>query len=191
MPWEDPSIRPISESADPRELKEMLETTVHQHYVRLRGLRASASTVRQCMATAIPLEKVEDGRDVIERLRDILAKHSVRLIDLFSQWDSNEDGLVSKEEFRKAMPLLGMSVQQDTVDALFASWDRDGDGHISLLEMHHILKHGGKVARNSALAVHGVQCLLAWQRQVENACNFPGMPHSPLPLVLLQGHRSP
>ena len=36
--------------------------------------------------------------------------YQVRVIDLFREWDEDGDGTVSKKEFRKAMPLLGLEV---------------------------------------------------------------------------------
>ena len=39
-------------------------------------------------------------------LRDSLARSTVRVIDLFREWDEDGDGSVSKKEFRKAMPML-------------------------------------------------------------------------------------
>ena len=44
------------------------------------------------------------------QLRNMLSKNAVRVIDLFREWDEDGDGTVSKKEFRKAMPLLGLEV---------------------------------------------------------------------------------
>ena len=43
----------------------------------------------------------------------------VRVIDLFREWDDDGSGTVSKAEFRKAMPMLGLSVPSSEMDSLF------------------------------------------------------------------------
>ena len=40
--------------------------------------------------------------------RQALAKNAGRVIDLFREWDENGDGMVTRKEFHKAMPLLGL-----------------------------------------------------------------------------------
>jgi len=47
---------------------------------------------------------------VQEQLRRVLTTNAVRVIDLFREWDEDGDGIVSKKEFRRAMPLLGLQV---------------------------------------------------------------------------------
>ena len=54
------------------------------------------------------------------------------MIDLFKEWDEDSDGTVSKAEFRKAMPILGLAVPRREVDELFDSWDLDGSGALDL-----------------------------------------------------------
>ena len=75
-----------------------------------------------------------------EQIRDALSKNAVRVIDLFREWDEDEDGTVSKKEFRKAMPMLGLHVPAQEVDTLFDSWDPDGSGMLELKELTRVLK---------------------------------------------------
>ena len=77
---------------------------------------------------------------VAEQLRDALSKNAVRVIDLFREWDEDADGIVSRKEFRKAMPLLGLEVPRAEIDALFDSWDNDGSGKITLAELNKKLR---------------------------------------------------
>ena len=51
-------------------------------------------------------------------------------------WDG--DGTVSKKEFRKAMPMLGLQVSKRDIDALFDSWDPDGSGQLELGELNKV-----------------------------------------------------
>ena len=56
---------------------------------------------------------------------------------------------MSKKEFRKAMPLLGLDLPKKAVDALFSAWDPDGSGELSLRELNKQLRQLEKVARIS------------------------------------------
>jgi hypothetical protein len=62
----------------------------------------------------------KDSRPVQERIKETLTNNAVRIVDLFKEWDLDNSGTVSKKEFRKAMPLLGLSdVDPKEVDPLF------------------------------------------------------------------------
>ena len=83
---------------------------------------------------------LDESKPVAEQLRETLAQHAVRVIDLFREWDKDGDGTVSKREFRKAMPLLGLDVPRAEVDALFDSWDPDRSGSVELAELSRMLR---------------------------------------------------
>ena len=70
----------------------------------------------------------------------MLTTNAARVIDLFREWDEDASGTVSKKEFRKAMPMLGLDVPAEDVDALFDSWDPDGSGMLELKELTRVLK---------------------------------------------------
>ena len=42
---------------------------------------------------------------------------------MFREWDTDGDGEVSRKEFHKAMPLLGLDVAKEEIDKLFNEWD--------------------------------------------------------------------
>ena len=87
------------------------------------------------------VDLLEDSdQPVQEQLRDILIENAVRVIDLFKEWDEDGDGTVSKKEFRRAMPMLGLELPRQDVDALYDSWDPDGSGSITLKELERVLK---------------------------------------------------
>ena len=77
----------------------------------------------------------DSDKSVAEQLRDALSKSSARVVDLFKEWDTDGNGKVSREEFHKAMGLLGFSVPAEDIDALFDSWDPDGSGLLSMGEL--------------------------------------------------------
>ena len=74
-----------------------------------------------------------------EQLAAALRKGSARVLDLFRQWDTDGDGEVSKAEFLKAMPALGLAVEKADIEKLFDSWDADGGGSLSFAELKKIL----------------------------------------------------
>ena len=77
----------------------------------------------------------------IQRLRDKLAAQSARVLDLFRKWDIDGDGRVTKDEFARALPDLGMSnCTTADIDALFDAFDEDGEGEISFRELHRMLR---------------------------------------------------
>ena len=81
-----------------------------------------------------------DAPPIIDQLRDALQKNLSRVIDLFRDWDENGDGQISKVEFRRAMPLLGLKVDKADADALFDSFDRDLSGTVEYGELQKQLK---------------------------------------------------
>ena len=86
----------------------------------------------------------EDG-DVREQLKEALRRSATRVIDLFREWDEDGDGTVSKKEFRRAMPLIGLDLPRKEIDGVFDTWDPDGSGEIGLNELNTILRRGADV----------------------------------------------
>ena len=69
-----------------------------------------------------------------------ISKSSLRIIDLFREWDQDGDGIVTKQEFRNAMPNIGLDVPPETIDALFDSLDPDLSGQLDYKEMSKALR---------------------------------------------------
>ena len=61
------------------------------------------------------------------------------MLDLFQHWDDNGDGEITRAEFHKAMPALGLDVPKKDIDELFNEWDSGGDGSLSFRELKKIL----------------------------------------------------
>ena len=104
------------------------------------GLRKAARAEGQVMDLDI-----DENSDVPvrEQIRQALNKNSVRVIDLFRDWDDDQSGSVSKKEFRKAMNQFGLDAHRKEVDALFDSWDPDHSGSIEYKELNKLLRRGG------------------------------------------------
>jgi len=92
---------------------------------------------------SINLDESEGAPPVSEQIARALKSNAGRVLDLFREWDTDGDGEVSRKEFHKAMPALGLEVPKEEVDALFSQWDADGGGSISYKELSKILRQGG------------------------------------------------
>ena len=88
---------------------------------------------------AFDLDEGPNAKSISEQLADALRKNSARVLDLFRSWDANGDGEVSRQEFHKAMPALGLEVPKKDINLLFDQWDKDGGGALGLRELQKIL----------------------------------------------------
>ena len=88
----------------------------------------------------IDLDESPNAPPISEQLAAALRKNSTRVLDLFRNWDADGDGEVSRAEFHKAMPALGLEVPKDAIDKLFTEWDKSGDGSLGLRELTKILR---------------------------------------------------
>ena len=88
-----------------------------------------------------------------EQLAEALRSQATRVMDLFRQWDRDGDGEVSRAEFHKAIPALGLSVSKADIDILFNEWDRDGGGALNYKELKKILS--GQSTKKSSASIGG------------------------------------
>ena len=63
-----------------------------------------------------------------------------RVIDIFHDWDEDGSGTVSKREFTRALPMLGLTVAKAEAEALFDLFDGDGSGTIEYGELKKQLR---------------------------------------------------
>ena len=114
-------------------------STSHLEQGTRHAIRGKDQLKRSSSLRTVDLDETS-SLSVQQQLAEILTKEAVRVIDLFRAWDEDGNGVVSRKEFRKAMPLLGLQVPRPAVDALFDSWDPDGSGELSLRELSQRLK---------------------------------------------------
>jgi len=88
----------------------------------------------------LDLDEGPDAPPISQQLAAALRKSAGKVLDLFRNWDDNGDGEVSRAEFHKAMPALGLNVPKKDIDDLFTEWDSDGGGAIGYKEMQKILR---------------------------------------------------
>lgn len=61
------------------------------------------------------------------------------MLDLFRSWDADGDGEISRKEFHKAIPALGIEATKADVEEVFNTWDSDGGGSLAYKELRKIL----------------------------------------------------
>ena len=84
-----------------------------------------------------------EGVPIPQQLKEILSQHSVRLIDLFREWDDDGNGAIDKKEMRAAVAALGYESPKSAVDAFFDELDDDGNGMIEFHELKAALSEKG------------------------------------------------
>jgi len=131
------------------------------HHLVVKKLPSPKEPLKKKMPAAgtfapgmIDLDEGPDAPPYAEQLATALRENSARVLDLFRSWDSNGDGQVSRAEFHKAMPALGLEVPKKDIDELFSEWDADGGGNLAYGELVKILRKrtpGGSTAAVMAL----------------------------------------
>jgi hypothetical protein len=109
--------------------------------------RKEGGRTKKSILGNIDLDEGPDAPPVKDQIAGHIRKNSVRVMDLFREWDTDGDGEISRPEFHDAMKRLGLEVPKEEVDALFDEWDRDGGGTIDFRELQKILN-----SHNSAAA---------------------------------------
>ena len=132
----------------------------NKHALRRGDVAGKAGRV---LPMAVKLKPIEDGKGVVEQLRDILNENAVRVIDLFRSWDEDGNGTITVKEMRKAITALGYSASKDDFMDLFRQLDSDGSGSIEYKELHKVLRIGlgrltlPKLTRGAAAAAKGAR----------------------------------
>ena len=109
-------------------------TTTSQNKHKLRKGRSKG----RALPDTVKL-RASANASVQDQLVKALQQNSVRVIDLFREWDEDADGLVDKKEFRKAIAALGYDAPSADINAVFAAFDEDGSGKIEYGELQRAL----------------------------------------------------
>jgi len=141
----DPSLRPGA-------MGEINAKAENKHKLRRGKMSGQRGAV---LGSSVQLAPIEDGKSVIEQLRDILNKNAVRVIDLFRSWDDDGNGKVSASEFRKAVAALGYKAPKKDVNEVFKAFDIDNSGEIDYNELNRALRRGGDAKLDPALMPGG------------------------------------
>ena len=111
--------------------------------VSLYELQNSLRWVRSCEVCQSMRSQAyafEGTLSIKQQIRRVLAANAVKVMDLFREWDTNNDGNLSRSEFRRAMPLLGIHADAKELDELFAELDGDGDGVATFREFNRAMR---------------------------------------------------
>eukprot|EP00966_Prymnesium_polylepis_P188481 4367619-Prymnesium_polylepis.1 len=114
-------------------------------------LRKAGQLVQAGSRLALRKFKFDPELPMGPQIRDALTKNAVRVIDLFHEWDEDQSGSISRKEFRKALPALGIEAPKADVDAFFAQIDADSSGTIEIAEINRMLRAGGAVEIDAKL----------------------------------------
>lgn len=75
-----------------------------------------------------------------DALKALLFKSRDRLENLFELWDEDENGLLSRIEFRRAAKILGCRQTKEELDAFFDIVDANQDGTLSHAELMDVVR---------------------------------------------------
>ena len=89
-----------------------------------------------------------------DALRVALNENAVRVIDLFRDWDTDLDGMISRSEFIHGVEHFGFP-GREAAGKLFTLWDKDGSGELSFSELNAVLRRGKEMAGGGWLAAAG------------------------------------
>ena len=85
------------------------------------------------------------------RVREALCDSSSRAIDLFRKWDADDSGTITKREWRRALPMLGLEISSAQSDAAFDALDPSDDGAIDYAELGKLLRRGNEAVLDAML----------------------------------------
>ena len=89
---------------------------------------------------ALSREGLESEVPLIDQIKQALAGGFGRVLDIFREWDEDGSGTITKKEFRRALPLLGLRLEKKDSDDFFDSFDRDLSGELDYRELHAQLR---------------------------------------------------
>ena len=79
----------------------------------------------------------------------------MRVGDLFREWDDDNNGKVSKDEFTRGLKELGFEASDSTIHEVFDTWDPDGSGVLELREVEKQLRRGSSIVLDAKLQAGG------------------------------------
>ena len=131
-----------------RDLAERLQQEVKERSRPLHPLRCLAwRDQAQLDVVDSSQVKLDEKAPIGEQIMTVLRAQSARVMDLFRSWDTDGNGLISKQEFRECAIVLGFTeVSRADVDAVFDDLDKDGGGEIEYMEMKAAIEPPAKQA---------------------------------------------
>ena len=81
-----------------------------------------------------------DLKSVTATLREAMQKNQQKVISLFTSWDADGNGSVSRGEFGMALEMLGLEAPREAIAALFDEFDADKSGTVEFAELNAQLR---------------------------------------------------
>ena len=95
--------------------------------------------------------QAEPGLDVVTQLRQALGANYGKVTDLFRDLDEDGNGFITRQEFARMLPMIGLGVSRRDADAFFNTLDADGSGEIDFAELNDKLRAGADVKLDEKL----------------------------------------
>ena len=104
------------------------------------------------------LDESEDAPPVSAQIIAALTSSAAKILDLFRSWDTNDDGVITRQEFHEALRALGLdaSVPKEHIDDIFSTWDATGGGTIDYAELSRILRAAATMTKTMEKIRKGV-----------------------------------
>lgn len=93
--------------------------------------------------------------DIISQIATGLANNWGKLQWLFSQWDTDGSGTISRKELVRALGALGLEAHKKAINALFDAMDSDGSGEVSYDEFELAIRASLRAAKSEAIKAAG------------------------------------
>ncbi|KAL1493491.1 hypothetical protein AB1Y20_017196 [Prymnesium parvum] len=137
------SLKVAGEVEEINGLFDMLDPT-GEGFIVLRKLEAALRWVHKSRNLSLVRGKemvFRSEQQFFDWIGAAFKANAPRVIELFREYDINDDGVVQRGEFKKALPLLGMMLGNAEADKLFEWFDKDRSDTITFDEFFRIIKH--------------------------------------------------
>jgi Ca2+-binding EF-hand superfamily protein len=92
----------------------------------------------------------DPNKSVVDQLREGLKKNNTRVLDLFRDMGGDDDGKISKKDFRDAFAIMGPDFPPQVVDNTFDYFDPDKSGYIEFQEFDKFLRRAASIMNAGA-----------------------------------------
>ena len=75
-----------------------------------------------------------------QNMRTVMEDHSLRVLDLFRQYDRDDDGIITRKEFRDTMKSIKLPMSKDELKIVIHALDENHDDKINYKEFSAIFK---------------------------------------------------